>query len=384
MRRLHQRPPVVSLVVAVLLVVAALPGLWDRTPAASLALRAQVEVVVPFVPSDPLLGPVRGSSGQILSVARRYGSRRMADLESYVAEVYRLAPRVGLDPGIIVAQSNLETDSWRTGYWVNHLNPAGIGITSDGAPSFTWQSGTDAARGQIVHLFVYAVGEIPAGHVLEPYKPLDPRYNAAVGAGYAGIARTIGDLTRRWATDPFYGEKLAGRGNDLFVRLRIGGYAQSSGSSAAAVAEDGKLTTAWATTASPPPNPSFCWFDLGGVVSVGSIRWVLSQTDYADHMEVQLSHDLTTWRTLATFGNAPAAAWQRFETSATGRYLRFLFRNPNGDAKLGSLAEIQFWPPTTAPLPWLPPSTPAVPITPGEPGGPTPTPGSRVAEGTPT
>lgn len=372
------RSRVLAAWLSILLLAASIPAVWDRGSAAPTALGAQVQAVGSFATSDPLLGPVRGSVDQILSYAQEFGSQRMPDLEAYLAEVYLLAPLVGLDPAVVVAQSNLETDTWRTGYWREHLNPAGIGIIANGAPSFTWANGTDAARGQIVHLYLYAVGVIPAGHPLEPYKALDPRYQAAINAGYAGIARTVGDLTGRWAVDPNYGEKLSGRGNDMFVKLRIGGAAQSSGSSAAYLAEDGSLTTAWATTTSPPPNPSFAWFDLGGVVSFGSIRWVFAETGLADQMDVQVSNDLAAWTTLGTFGNAPAGSWQNLEITASGRYLRFVFHNPNRDPKLGSLAEIQLWPPTTAPLPWLPPATPPDPYVPGTEGAPiatlTPTP----------
>src|SRR5215207_4966162 len=235
---------------AVQLILVSIPAVWNRGPAATNALgalEAQSAAVPSYSPSDALLAPARGTVEQISNHAQKFGSLRMADVEAYVTEVYNLAPLVGLDPSVVVSQSNLETDTWRTAYWSTNLNPAGIGITSDGAASFTWKNGTVAARGHIVHLYVYAVGVIPRGHVLEPYIPLDPRYDAAIQAGFAGIADTVDDLTGRWAVDPNYGEKLAGRGNDMFVRQRIGAYAQSTGSSSSALADDGKPTTAWAT-----------------------------------------------------------------------------------------------------------------------------------------
>ncbi len=358
---------------AVLLILASIPAVWDGDPVASNALGAQTAAVPSYSPSDALLAPARGTVEQILNHAQKFGSLRMADVEAYVTEVYNLAPLVGLDPAVVVSQSNLETDTWRTAYWSNHLNPAGIGITSDGAASFTWKNGTEAARGQIVHLYVYAVGVIPRGHVLEPYIPLDPRYDAAIQAGFAGIADTVDDLTGRWAVDPNYGEKLAGRGNDMFVRQRIGAYAQSTGSSSSALADDGKPTTAWATVTNPPPDPSYAWYDLGSIVSIGSIRWVFAQTGLADQYEVQLSTNGSNWTTLGTFTNVAANSWVNLETNASGRYLRFVFHNPNGDTKLGGLGEIQLWPPTTAPLPWLPAASAPPPWTPGA-GAPKPTP----------
>jgi flagellum-specific peptidoglycan hydrolase FlgJ len=138
-------------------------------------------------------------------------------VQAYVAEVYRLAPLVGLDPAIVVAQSAHESGYWQSEIWVEHLNPAGIGVTGPNVPSPTWGSGEDAARAQIVHLYLYAAGEIGPGHPLEPYLALDPRYEAALGAGRAASARTIADLSGRWATDPLYADGIARVGNELFA-----------------------------------------------------------------------------------------------------------------------------------------------------------------------
>ena len=75
----------------------------------------------------------------------------------------------------------------------------------------------DAARAHLVHLFLYAAGPIPPGHPLEPYIPLDPRYEAALSAGRAGRASSLADLTGLWATDPDYAERVARVGTRLFA-----------------------------------------------------------------------------------------------------------------------------------------------------------------------
>jgi N-acetylmuramoyl-L-alanine amidase len=168
-----------------------------------------------MTPSDALLGPPRGSAAQIIAVPMVAAASRPDDLRTYLAEVYRLAPQVGLDPAIVVAQSALETGWWQSAAWTDHLNPAGIGVTGPGVASPSWQNGADAARAQLVHLYLYAVGPIPAGHPLSPYVPLDPRYEAALSADRAGSARHIADLSGRWAADPHYGEKIARVGASL-------------------------------------------------------------------------------------------------------------------------------------------------------------------------
>jgi N-acetylmuramoyl-L-alanine amidase len=162
---------------------------------------------------DRLRAPARGTVVSVLSHATAMGAARQAELWDYVLEIYRLAPLVGLDPAIVVAQSALETGWWQSPAWVEHLNPAGIGITGPDVPSPTWASGTDAARAHLVHLFVYAAGPIPRGHPLAAYVALDPRYDAALAAGRAGSATTIGDLAGRWATDPDYASKIVAVGN---------------------------------------------------------------------------------------------------------------------------------------------------------------------------
>ena len=168
-------------------------------------------------PDDLLLAPPRGTAEDAVATAEARDAGRLDEVRAYVAEVYRLAPLVGLDPAIVVAQSAHETAFWRSPAWRDHLNPAGIGITGPDAPSPTWANGTDAARAQIVHLYLYAVGEIPPNHLLAPFIPLDPRYDAAVAAGRAAVASTLVELAGTWATDPDYAEGVARAGNALFA-----------------------------------------------------------------------------------------------------------------------------------------------------------------------
>ena len=165
---------------------------------------------------DPLLAPPRGAAAKVLAAAPVAAAQQREALAAYIAEVYRLAPTVGLDPAVAIAQSALETGWWQSPAWAEHLNPAGIGVTGADVVSPSWQSGTDAARAQLVHLYLYAAGPIPAGHPLAPYVALDPRYAAALSAGRAGSAGTIADLAGRWATDPAYAESIARVGTSIF------------------------------------------------------------------------------------------------------------------------------------------------------------------------
>jgi N-acetylmuramoyl-L-alanine amidase len=166
---------------------------------------------------DPLLAVPRGSAVRALASALRAGARRPEDLRTYLMEVYRLAPLVRIDPAIVVAQSAHETGWWQSPAWTDHLNPAGIGITGSDVASPSWESGEAAARAHLVHFFLYAAGSIPPGHPLEPYIPLDPRYDAALVAGRAKSVVSLADLTGLWATDPDYGGRVARVGTRLFA-----------------------------------------------------------------------------------------------------------------------------------------------------------------------
>jgi hypothetical protein len=178
-------------------------------------------------PSDTILGPARGEAGDAAAFAerttRKLPDNVLQDAVDYVMEVYRLAPLVGIDPAIVIAQSAHETGNWTSDPWKKWLNPAGLGITAKGQdPGYRWKSGTDAARAQIAHLIAYTLGgkwvgkwpdtlQAPAWH--------DPRWQSVIDAGWDGTVETIDDLTGRWATDVNYAEKIAARGNLIFPDL---------------------------------------------------------------------------------------------------------------------------------------------------------------------
>nr|MBA2598785.1 glucosaminidase domain-containing protein [Chloroflexia bacterium] len=180
------------------------------------AIPAPSEMSFAMTPGDPLLAFPRGSVTRVLAAAPVAAARQREEVAAYVAEVYRLAPLAGLDPAVVIAQSALETGWWQSPAWTEHLNPAGIGITSEEVVSSSWQGGADAARAQLVHLYLYAAGPIPADHPLAPYVALDPRYEAALAAGRGGSARTIADLAGSWAADPSYAESIARLGTSIF------------------------------------------------------------------------------------------------------------------------------------------------------------------------
>ena len=352
----------VPICTALLLVVALL------APVATSVLRPRPVAAVAFSASNRIMASPRGTPEKALHFAQSHRSSRITEVYAFIREAYRLGPLIGMDPAIVVAQSAHETGNWTSFYWREHLNPAGIGITSSGVPSATWANGTDAARAQMVHLYLYAVGRIPSTHRLYPYISLDPRYSAALSAGYAGTSPTLNDLTGRWATDPSYGVNVARRGNEIYLALSTDptdpGLAVqtvgASGGTGRLRTRDGDPATGWAVTGtSSPPASGWLTYDLGADYRLSTIQWLFSTTGNADSWDLQISRDSVTWRGLARYANAPARSWTRYTTAVTGRYVRFLLRNPNGDMTLGSLGEVEFYgvrsttltTPTATPIP---------------------------------
>lgn len=183
--------------------------------------------------SDRLVAPSRGSLDQaLLYAARFFAPNGNAFVRDYLTEVYRLAPLLSLDASCLVAQSVHETfDDGKpfNSYWFRTRgNPAGIGVTGDPAQneaSPRFPNGAAAARAQVAHLLVYALGPADAGSLW--YRTMgvavpadDPRYEAYVAA-YGNVARatTLSDLAGTWATDPDYAEKVVARGNEIFPNL---------------------------------------------------------------------------------------------------------------------------------------------------------------------
>jgi uncharacterized protein YraI len=171
----------------------------------------------PFDVTNTIVGPARGSVSEAMSYARAAGALRITEVERYVNEIYRLAPQIGFDPAILVAQSAHETGNWKSSWWNLRLNPAGIGVTGDPTQnnaSPTFSSGTIAARAQMAHMHAEVFGNsraLPA--VLQG---VDPTYQRVFAAGWAGTIRTIEDLAGTWAVDPDYHTKLVRKAIAVF------------------------------------------------------------------------------------------------------------------------------------------------------------------------
>ena len=117
--------------------------------------------------------------------------------------------------GIVAAQVAHETGWWTSYAAVQLHNPAGVGITND-LPQAQWPgfpSIQAGLRAQCAHLLTYVLGS-------QPGRSDDPRYQAAVDAGYAGKVHIIGGLSGTWAwPGTTYGQSLVTLANDLVASI---------------------------------------------------------------------------------------------------------------------------------------------------------------------
>jgi hypothetical protein len=163
--------------------------------------------------TDRIVAPSRGSIDEAMAYAKSKKAQRQDFLRDYLTELWRLCKANGFDFSILVAQSAHETGNWAgTGFanntnWTRLGNPAGLAITNSENRSVNYQSGTDAARAHVVHMWAYRYGRVPKGSELEQYTALDGHYNEVFstndtrGNPLAGSVRTLGDfnVNGRWA-----------------------------------------------------------------------------------------------------------------------------------------------------------------------------------------
>jgi hypothetical protein len=85
---------------------------------------------------------------------------------------------------------------------------------------------------------------------------------------------------------------------------------------------------------------------IGSVLPIGTIRWVYGAEGIGDDLTIQVSDDKAVWTDVYPAGTAPAGEWQSASfTNLRGKYIRWLFRNPNGDPVIGGLAEVEVYAP---------------------------------------
>jgi hypothetical protein len=114
-------------------------------------------------------------------------------------------------------------------------------------------------------------------------------------------------------------------------------------------AHDNNATSKWYTNPIAPATAQLR-FDLGADRDINGIRWKFDYVGYADEFTVRIVHSSGVARTYGPFGNATQAStfFGQVESNHTViRYVEFNFRNPRGQASIGSISEVEIWGETT-------------------------------------
>ncbi len=113
---------------------------------------------------------------------------------------YRLSLQYGIDPVLTIAQIALETGYCRFGGQVSpsHHNTCGL-KTKDGKAFHKFDSWEQGIEAHVQHLALYADAPKLQGKVI-----VDPRHFNSL----RGTAKTVNDLSKKWATNSDYGKKL--------------------------------------------------------------------------------------------------------------------------------------------------------------------------------
>ena len=117
----------------------------------------------------------------------------------------------------------------------------------------------------------------------------------------------------------------------------------SRGAEPARLALDGDPTTAWSSPPGAAERP-FIQIDLGEVVPLGAIRWLLAEDANPAGMEILVSTDRETWASLGSPDPGLPGAWQTLATGGiAARHVRVEFDGAAA-SPVGGLAEIELHP----------------------------------------
>lgn len=180
------------------------------------------EYTLPVSPDSPIIAPPRATARQATTYIINRGTTYTPYDVSLIASYYwEIAPQVGVDPLVAMAQCLHETDTLKS-WWAQRprRNPAGLGVTGEVSPNTPptdelyawawnaeeqlWRKGLsfatweDSTRAHIGRLLAYAVREgeaTPAQQVLiREALALRP-----LPSSFRGIAPTLRGLNGRWA-----------------------------------------------------------------------------------------------------------------------------------------------------------------------------------------
>jgi N-acetyl-anhydromuramyl-L-alanine amidase AmpD len=148
-------------------------------------------------------------------VAKPNGEYTDQDVRTILDLYWDTCGKVGLDPLLVVTQMAHET-GFLSSHWAARprRNPAGIGVTGAPGAGISFPSWSKAVPAHAGRLLAYAIDK---GKENDAQRELIAEALSwrSLPDSYRGAGRTLGGLTKRWATDPNYGTALAALANQM-------------------------------------------------------------------------------------------------------------------------------------------------------------------------
>ena len=170
---------------------------------------------------SPLMGIGQAPAYAVQVWLQKKNPHVPVDIASTMAHECALS---GLNSDLCMAQCCHETGFFSSDWFVNHRNPAGVGVTGQPGVGITFPTVEAGLHAYVAHLLTYIDG------ASNPLKADDPRYADTLSSDMFGKAHTIQDLEQHWAyskpavyaatpPDQRYAAKIAALANDLISTL---------------------------------------------------------------------------------------------------------------------------------------------------------------------
>jgi hypothetical protein len=170
-----------------------------------------------ITPGSALIAAPRARAEQAESVllSRPHGHYNDADVRNIVAMYYEVAPSVGLDPLLVVAQMIEETGNL-TSFWSQRprRNPAGIGVTGEPGAGVSFPNWRAASRAHTGRLLAYALSKNATSQAQANLIEEALSFRS-LPDNFRGTAPKLRGLAGKWAHDPQYADKISRIANQI-------------------------------------------------------------------------------------------------------------------------------------------------------------------------
>lgn len=126
----------------------------------------------------------------------------------------------GISNLIAFAQACHETAHFTSGWWLNHNNPAGIGVTGEKGKGNRFATPAEGILAQFAHLLAYAAVDGVLTLTQQRLLPFTPRLQLLINGGRRGTADRWVDLGGKWAPSPDYGRKVLAVAEQIAAAFR--------------------------------------------------------------------------------------------------------------------------------------------------------------------